>query len=213
MLAQVVFFLSLALFIVLLARRIRANPKIMERVGHLALGAGQAAQSLSSRFAGRMLDQAKKAKQFRPTIPLLNEKDANQAAQSDHAFWQEVSVEDKPELSGYFEEGDALFKAKKYSEAEQFFLKAATRNPTDARIYARLGLIYLHNKNHNDAIEALKVAVKLDKYNPSRHYNLALAYLGNNDRTRSIAAVREAISLDPVTSKYRQLLEQLLERK
>ena len=80
-------------------------------------------------------------------------------------------------------------------------------------MYARLGVIYLHQKNFNDAIESLKVAVKLDKYNPSRHYNLALAYLGNDDRQKATVSAREAITLDPVTKKYRQLLDHLLERK
>ena len=119
-------------------------------------------------------------------------------------------MSEKPELSSHFEEGDRLLKEKKYVEAEQFFLKAAANNPKDAKIYARLGLIYLQQKNYSDAIESLKVAVKLDAYNPSRHYNLALAYMGNGDAKKAIASVREAITLDPVTPKYRVLLEQLL---
>lgn len=212
MFAQIVFFLSVALFIVLLVRRLRTKPNVMEHIGHMALGAGQVAQRLSSRLANSMLDQAKRAKNLKATIPLIGDKDSPDVV-GDHAFWQESPMEDKNELRGYFEEGDALFKKGKYTEAEKFFLKAATRAPEDARIYSRLGLIYLQNKNHNDAIEALKVAVRFDKYNPSRHYNLALAYLGNEDRPRAIAAIREAITLDPVTQKYRQLLEQLLERK
>jgi len=113
-------------------------------------------------------------------------------------------------LDSDFEEGELLYKAGKYTEAEQYFLKAAANHPADAKIYARLGLLYLQQKNYSDAIEALKVAVKLDKYNPSRQYNLSLAYWGNKDVQRAISSVREAITLDPVTQKYRQLLEQLL---
>ena len=77
-------------------------------------------------------------------------------------------------------------------------------------IYARLGLLYLQQKCYTDAIESLKLAVKLDKNNPSRHFNLALAYQGAKDNQRAIAEAREATSLDPVTPKYREFLEQLL---
>jgi len=128
-------------------------------------------------------------------------------------FWHEQAVEEKPELLSNFEEAETLFKKGHYQEAEKLFLGAAQKNPKDARIYAKLGLIYLQTKNYNDAIESLKVATKLDKYNPSRRYNLALAYWYNKDHQRAIASIREAISLDPVTPKYRQFLERLLDKK
>ena len=68
----------------------------------------------------------------------------------------------KTEIPGLYDEGNALFEKGEYDKAEEFFLKAATRNPSDARVYARLGVIYLQAKNYNDAIEALKVAARVD---------------------------------------------------
>ena len=129
---------------------------------------------------------------------------------NDHQFWQESATPENLELDSNYEEGEAYYKKGQLEKAAQFFLKAASSHPGDAKIYARLGLLYLQQKNYSDAIEALKVAVKIDKYNPSRHYNLALAYSGNKDVQKAISCVREAITLDPVTQKYRQLLEQLL---
>ncbi|MBI4948471.1 tetratricopeptide repeat protein [Candidatus Berkelbacteria bacterium] len=132
------------------------------------------------------------------------------SSSNSYAFWDEESPVSRVEISSHFDEADKLFKRGDFEQAEKLFIKAATSNPGDPKVYARLGLLYLQQKNFSDAIESLKVAAKLDKYNPSRHYNLSLAYMGNGDTQKAIASVREAITLDPVTQKYRQLLEQLL---
>lgn len=205
MLSQIIFFVAVALLIILLARRFYSGG-LTGKVGHALYAAGHAAaKNLKTAWQSLVggIRQRQQARSGQPTgVPV--------SLSNEHQFWQDEPASEKHELSSHFEEGDRLFKEKKYSEAEQFFLKAASNNPKDAKPYAKLGLIYLQQKNYSDAIEALKVAVKLDKYNPSRHYNLALAYMGNKDDQKAIASVREAITIDPVTPKYRTLLEQLL---
>ncbi len=205
MLSQIIFFIAVALLIILLARRIYAGG-FSGKLGQALYTFGQTfVRSLGRVFQNIVTSaqQRQRARTGQPTgVPVT--------LSGEHQFWQEEAISDKPELSSHFEEGDRLFKEKKYADAEQFFLKAASNNPKDAKPYAKLGLIYLQQESYSDAIEALKVAVKLDKYNPSRHYNLALAYMGNKDSGKAIAAVREAITIDPVTPKYRTLLEQLL---
>lgn len=217
MFSQIIFFAAIALLIILLLRKATFAKGALEVVGRVSrqlggyLAAGfnlisLALQSLvgtikrrqSSPSASRPLDDRRFAGDIKAPTP------------QEHRFWQEEAISDKLELSSHFDEGENLYKVGKFDAAEQFFVKAAASNPADPKIYARLGLLYLQTKNYSDAIEALKVAVKLDKYNPSRHYNLALAYWGNKDVQRAISSAREAITLDPVTPKYRQLLEQLL---
>lgn len=213
MLYQIIFFTALILFIILFIRRMSSGKVVGQRIASNAANIGKTLVAKTSSMGKGFISLAKKTKD---NIPLITDKkDVSPQFRSatDHNFWQEESIQNKPELSGYFEEGDALFKKGKYQEAEDFFLKAATRSPGNPQVYARLGVIYLHQKNFSDAIESLKVAVKLDTHNPSRHYNLALAYLGNNDNQKALSSTREAISLDPVTKKYRLLLEQLLEGK
>ena len=211
MYAQIIFFVALILFVVLLVRRFSRYPETMRRAGQLALG--------WSRKLGQFLTRAglgavQGAKKLKGSIPLLSDRVASKPGIiGDHQFWQEELPNETSEIPGLFEEGDEYFRQGKYDKAEEFFLKAASRSPAEARVYARLGVIYLQQKNFNDAIEALKVAVKLYNYNSSRHYNLALAYLANNDRQKATVSARETITLDPVTKKYRQLLDHLLERK
>ncbi|MCR4277513.1 MAG: tetratricopeptide repeat protein [Candidatus Berkelbacteria bacterium] len=211
MYAQIIFFIALALFLILLVRRFASTPQTVEQAGRIAIDLTRRIGQLGSQVGSRVFEGAKKVKSG---IPLLSDRPvAKPGSKSDHQFWQEEASSETGELVGLFEEGDELFRQEEYEKAEKFFLNAASRNPSDPKIYARLGVIYLHQKNFNDAIESLKVAVKLDKYNPSRHYNLALAYLGNEDRQKATVSAREAITLDPVTKKYRQLLDHLLERK
>lgn len=130
---------------------------------------------------------------------------------SSHEFWRDEVKNSAPIVSTHFEEAENKYKQGDYEAAERLYLKAASTHPDDPKVYAKLGRLYLEQKNFSDAIEALKLAAKLDKHNPSRHYNLALAYYGNKDIRKAIASVREAIGLDPITPKYRALLEQLLE--
>jgi len=222
MLPQIIFFLAVGLFLFLFERRYRFTTALVERFRHGAKQLLDSTSQLGSSGAKIISSQAKRVGQYRPNLspfqsdkisqqPSIFEPSVNTSSAVD--FWQEDMADGKPELSSHFEEGDRLFREGKYKEAETFFIKAAAQHPDDPKVYARLGLLYLNNKTYTDAVEALKIAVKLDKYNPSRHYNLALAYWGNKDSQRAIMSIREAISLDPVTPKYRQFLEQLLNKK
>jgi tetratricopeptide (TPR) repeat protein len=210
MTAQIIFFTAVALFLVILLRR----AVWLETIWRYLVVVARAV----SRFSLQLLSVLRARIQARGMASRVSRLDRSRRAQSDGqtnsaSFWREELIEEKPEIMTHYDEGETLFKAGKLDEAERFFLTAATRNPKDSKVYARLGLIYLQKKNYTDAVEALKVAVKLDKFNPSRHYNLALAYEGKRDNQRAIATIREAISLDPVSAKYRTLLEQLLNKK
>lgn len=201
MIAEIIFFSALALLIILLARKFH----MLDRLPNLFSRGGSWVKNRTSGGISRI------GEGLRDRVSRQNSRMVG--VKSDQGFWSEEAPESKHDLPNQYEQGDTLLKAGKFQQAEQFFLKAAANHPGDPKIYARLGLMYLQQKNHSDAIESLKVATKLDRYNPSRHYNLALAYWGNKDVQRAIMSVREAISLDPVTPKYRQLLEQLLDGK
>ncbi|HUD21154.1 MAG TPA: tetratricopeptide repeat protein [Candidatus Saccharimonadales bacterium] len=220
MVSQIIFFAAVALLIILLLRMASRGDSLGQLTQNIGGRIGPATRSVVGAIGGIFSGLGNRAKSLRlPSRPAkesvlqpssLGER---QAEDRKHDFWQSDFATEKHDLPSRFEEGEQYMRDGKLVETEQFFLRLAANHPNDPKIYARLGLLYLNQKNYSDAIESLKVAVKLDKYNPSRHYNLALAYFGNNDTQRSIAAVREAISLDPVTPKYRSLLEQLLNRE
>ncbi len=106
-------------------------------------------------------------------------------------------------------QADESFRKKNFKDAEKYYLQAATKDPDNARIYNRLGVIYLQTKNFKDAIEAFRGAIKFDDRVASRHFNLALAYLGKRDYRSAERGLKEAMRLDPTNEKYRQLLDSL----
>jgi TolA-binding protein len=104
-------------------------------------------------------------------------------------------------------QADDAFRKKDFTTAEKYYLQAATKDPDNARIYNRLGVIYLQMKNYKDAVEAFRGAVRFDDRVASRHYNLALAYLGRRDYRSADRSLKEAIRQDPTNEKYRKTLD------
>lgn len=104
-------------------------------------------------------------------------------------------------------QADEAFRKKNYKDAEKYYLQAATKDPDNARIYNRLGVIYLNTKNYKDAVEAFRGALKFDDRVASRHFNLALAYLGKRDLRSAEKGLKEAIRLEPTNEKYRKTLQ------
>ncbi len=104
---------------------------------------------------------------------------------------------------------DEAFRKKDFKSAEKYYLQAATKDPDNARIYNRLGVIYLQTKNYKDAIEAFRGSLKFDDRVASRHFNLALAYLGKRDYRSAEKVLREALRLEPTNDKYRKTLDAL----
>lgn len=79
-----------------------------------------------------------------------------------------------------------------FSEAEKLLVRAAAKEPTNARVYAKLGLLYLEQgENWTEAEESFQQALRLDPKNGFVHNNLGLV-LFNQDRFTAAAKEFEA---------------------
>lgn len=105
-------------------------------------------------------------------------------------------------------EADQLLKRGDLKGAEDMYIKLASKDPKNPKIYSRLGVIYLQQKNYTDARDAFLAALKVDDKVASRHYNLALAYLNLSTLEKAKVSTRKAIDLDD-NPKYQKLLEKL----
>src|SRR4030042_2944921 len=101
---------------------------------------------------------------------------------------KEIQKENLPEISdkemttyGLVAQADDAFDRKDFEEAEKLYVKAAASDPNNAKIYSRLGAIYLEQGNYYDSKEAFSQAIKIDSDTASRHINLGLAYMGLKD--------------------------------
>lgn len=111
--------------------------------------------------------------------------------------------ETQSELSdiNFLEEGERLFKDKKYREAEKFYIKAIAREPGNHLIYGRLGIIYTKLGNLQDAKEALTTAVKLAPENGLYQNNLGLILYHLGRFKESVLYFENAVKISPKIAK------------
>jgi tetratricopeptide (TPR) repeat protein len=120
-----------------------------------------------------------------------------------------VAPTSEKEISEAMEKAEDLFKKGRYISAEKWFIEAAKENPKDAKIYSRLGIIYLQQKNFPDAEEALKESIRLDESVASRFFNLSYACWCQSKFKEASVHARQALRLEPENSKYKAWLEKL----
>lgn len=127
---------------------------------------------------------------------------------------KKIQEKENPEMTekemttyGLIAQADDAFERKDFEEAEELYVKAAAADPDNAKLYGRLGAIYLEQNNYYDAKEAFAQTVKLDKKNASHHINLGLAYMGLKDYFKAEKTFSDALKLDPKNEKYQSLLE------
>ncbi|MCX6809295.1 MAG: tetratricopeptide repeat protein [Candidatus Berkelbacteria bacterium] len=108
-----------------------------------------------------------------------------------------------------FLKAEDLFSKKQYISAEKWYIEAAKQDPKNSRIYSRLGVIYLDQRNFKDAIDALNEAIKLDSNSASQYFNLSFALNSQGDKKEAIANAKKCVRLDSKNSKYKKWLEEL----
>jgi tetratricopeptide (TPR) repeat protein len=104
-------------------------------------------------------------------------------------------------------QADDAFSGKDFSKSEKLYLRAAAQNPDNAKVYTRLGIIYLERKNYYDAKDAFLQAVKIDPDIALRRVNLGLAYMGLKDYYKAYEQYKKALDLDPKNKKYQILAD------
>lgn len=108
-----------------------------------------------------------------------------------------------------FAKAEELFKKKQYISAEKWFIEAVKSDTKNPKIYSRLGVIYIEQRNFADAIEALNEAIKLDPSQASRYFNLSFAYNAEGDKKEALNNAKRAIKIDPDNKKYKNWYEEL----
>ncbi len=93
--------------------------------------------------------------------------------------------------------GAAYFRAGQFNEAADSFKTVTLLNQTNFDAFYGLGNARYKSGKYQDAVVALKEAVRLKPMQPQAHYSLGLAYAGLNDKdgvTREFAILKK---LDP----------------
>lgn len=119
----------------------------------------------------------------------------------------EVSL--KEELEENFKKAEDLFRKKQYISAEKWYIEAAKVDPKNDMIYARLGVIYIDQKNFKDAIEALEEAARLGPAVAGRYFNLSFAKNALGEKREALNFAKKAVRIDSKNEKYRKWFEEL----
>jgi len=125
-------------------------------------------------------------------------------------YQKEKTIEVSPEKItsyGLAAQADDAFEQKNFVKAEELYIKIAASEPNNAKVYNRLGAIYLEQENFYDAKDAFLQAIKLEPEIASHHANLGLAYLALKDYFKAEQAFKEALRSDAKNVKYEKLFE------
>lgn len=101
-------------------------------------------------------------------------------------------------------QADEAFEQKKYDSAEELYIKIAAKEPKNAKVYNRLGLIYLVQQNYYDAKDAFLQSIKLEPGNIDIESDLGHAYMGLKDYFKASQAYMKAVEAEPKNHKYRE---------
>lgn len=104
-------------------------------------------------------------------------------------------------------DAEAAFTNKRYRDAERLFLRLCAVHPHDARLYAKLGSVYMELKSFSDARDAFAQAIKLDPTIAARHVNYGIALLQLNRSHEALQAFEKALALQPDNKRYQALQE------
>jgi tetratricopeptide (TPR) repeat protein len=120
----------------------------------------------------------------------------------DRATDSKVGEDEEEKEKSLLEQADEAFEAGDLKRAENLYLRVLNREPEDAALYNKLGLIYLQGKNFRDAAQALKQALKLEPKNDTFYNNLGLLYYEIGQYDDAVDAYEKSISInDKVPSR------------
>lgn len=110
-------------------------------------------------------------------------------------------------------DGLEAFSKGRYSEAAEYFQKAAELDPSNPVAFNNLGLSYVRMARTRDAIDAFERAVSLRPTSSNFQYNLARIYQLAKNYPKAVEHYEKTLSLDPGNALAHAHLGQLYGRE
>jgi Flp pilus assembly protein TadD len=106
------------------------------------------------------------------------------------------------------------FEARQYSLAEKYLIQSIAKNPADPKLYNKLGIIYLEQKNYADAKDAFAEVLKLEPNNAAAWNNYGLAHFNLGNNRAAIEAYEKSLAINSsIASRHVNLGLALLAEK
>jgi tetratricopeptide (TPR) repeat protein len=131
-----------------------------------------------------------------PEVKLNTELSHTAVARPTFAVALTSSVVGDDKIINLWKKADEEFDIKNYKQAEKLYLKIASKDPKNPKVYGKLGIIYLELGNYLDAKDAFSEAVKRDSGNAFWYNNLGLAFYNLKRFNESIDAYKKSVAID-----------------
>jgi len=122
---------------------------------------------------------------------------------------EEPEIEIQNNSDPNLKKAEELFLKKQYISAEKWYLEAIKSDPRNDKIYSRLGMIYIEQKNYSDGRDALEEAIKINPSIASRYFNLSFVYNSEGDKKSALLNAKKAARLEPNNKKYKRWFDEL----
>ena len=115
---------------------------------------------------------------------------------------EDITEQDNNELEKisqreiFYKQAVSLINENKLEEAKDIYIEILTQDPGHINSLNDMGVLFLHERNYEDAINYLAKAVKLKPKFANPFYNLACAYSLQNEGEKGMAYLLKAIEVD-----------------
>jgi len=121
----------------------------------------------------------------------------------------DAEIEIQQNTDPNLKKAEDLFRKKQFISAEKWYLEAIKTDPRNDKIYARLGIIYIKQKNYPDARDAFEESIKINPSVASRYFNLSFVYNAEGDKKSALTNAKKSLKLESRNKKYRRWVDEL----
>lgn len=113
-----------------------------------------------------------------------------------------TSVADPNAIKRSLDQAAEFVRADEMIQAEKIYIEIISHNPKNVDAYEGLGNLYVKNRQHEQARETLRFALRLDPENASVLMSLGQLETTQENYKEALDALRKAIAIRPKNPKY-----------
>lgn len=113
-----------------------------------------------------------------------------------------TAVADPNAIKRSLDHAAEFVRANEMVQAEKLYIEIISHNPKNVDAYEGLGNLYLKNRQHEQARETLRFALRLDPDNASALMSLGQIETAQDNYKEALDALRKAIVIRPKNPKY-----------
>ncbi|TAL22330.1 MAG: tetratricopeptide repeat protein [Nitrospirae bacterium] len=121
----------------------------------------------------------------------------NRVWKNEYILWKDVVQKSPNKAVPHVNLGNAFVRRCVLERAEKEFKLALEINPRDIRAINGLAVIYLKQKNYDEAIRLFEILAKDKTNEPGFDSNLGVAYMGKGLLDKAIEQFKAALNVDP----------------